>query len=135
MPAVAVVNLTNPSVESGLVTQLRSLHVDKDDPEKEKKEKLLVEINNNLKELGANNDTFTVRKGNSIWCYFLCTTKEQLRLLRAHYESGQMTKVLMKIFTLLAGNVDVVMTQPLKWDSLGYNRSTQRLSRLIALGQ
>ena len=130
------VNLERPSTESDLVSKLRSLHVEKDDPEKERKEKLLADINSCLKELGAACDKFTVTKGNSIWCYFLCSSEQQLQQLREHFMSGLMTNVLMKIFKLLADDGDnVVMTHPLKWNPEDYIESVRRLCHLNTLGK
>ena len=127
--------LENPSTESDLVSKLRLLYVKNDDPEKERKEKLLADINSWLKELGADGDNFTVTKGNSIWCFFMCSSEQQLHQLREHFLSGLMTNILMKIFKLLADDDDVVMTHPLKWNSEDYIESMRRLYQLNTLGK
>ena len=133
--AVVVAKLSEQSTENNIVSQLRSLYVKQDDPEKVKKEHLLTEINNNLEKLGVDTNRLILTVANSIWCYFICTSEEQLKQLRRHFESGLMRNVLMKMFTLLANNGDIVMTHPLKWDSRDYHKSLQEVCRLIALAQ
>ncbi len=100
------------SAETKIVSLLKSLKMAK---RGEGENKIELELNNLLKELGVEKWRLTLSTGNSIDSYFICDSVEQLKELRGHYESGLMKTVLERIFSLLAG--ETITIHELKWPS------------------
>lgn len=96
----------------------------------EQGEERLAELNGMIGELGVD---LTLTKGNSISCFFICSSKEQLQQLHDRYDSGHMKRVLEKIFTLLANKDEAVVIRKLQWSSDHRHKIMERLDRLSAL--
>jgi hypothetical protein len=77
---------------------------------------------------------FTCKKSNSILCYFICSSEEQIWQLRCWNKSGRLQTFLESVFTLLAGSSEKISIDQLTWNLDDYNGSLIRLSQLKALG-
>lgn len=117
-------------VEDAIVSECRSINDGADDPLRKRKEKLL---NKMLGELGTG-IKLALQKGNSIWCFIVCTREEQLQQLYGHYQSGLLKKVLDKIFALLADKSGESLISRLTWNLDDFNEKLQRLKQLKDLG-
>lgn len=115
--------------EDKIVSSFNSLRNTRDNL-LENREESLKEL---IGELGVDTQ-LVLAKGNSISCFFICSSKEQLRQLRDHYGSGLMKQVLEKIFTLLANKDKAVVVRKLQWSSdFNYVKTEQRLDILNAI--
>jgi hypothetical protein len=77
--------------------------------------------------------TFFTKK-RSILCCFICTSDEQLEILRYYYDSEILKEKLEKIFKMLVNRSSEVRIKQLTWDSKDYEDCRQRLKKLISLG-
>jgi hypothetical protein len=124
------------SAEENLVSQLKSLiHIDANDPEKTDKEILLAQMESSLNKLGVDISKWNLVPKNSIGCFFICNSSEELLQLRGHFDSGLMKDVLQEIFTLLSKNGDQLVITELKLDHEEFDDCLQRLSQLSGNGQ
>jgi hypothetical protein len=76
----------------------------------------------------------TFKKSNSILCYFICSSEEQIWQLRRWFKSGRLQTFLDNVFTLLVGSSEKISIDQLTWNLDDYNESLVRLSQLKALG-
>jgi HD superfamily phosphohydrolase len=91
-----------------------------------------------LANLGVDVTALFFKKGNSIWCFIICTNAEQLKQLYKHYQSGLMEKVLEEVFVLLADKADKRsgrLIRRLTWDLEDFTEKRRRLKRLKDLGK
>lgn len=114
-------------LESDIVSRYKAFRLADSDPRKREFDSVLSRL-----ELSAY--TVLLVKGNSIRCYFICSSEEHLMLLRRHFESGFMKTVLQDLFTLLANADKPVVICHLQWDSREYWQTMQQLVCLKALG-
>jgi hypothetical protein len=98
----------------------------------ENKKRLLNEM---LGKLGVDVTAFSLKKGNSIWCFIICTNAQQLKQLYKHYQSGLMKKVLEEVFVLLADRKERQLIRRLTWDLEDFTEKRRRLKRLKDLGK
>ena len=98
------------------------------DPRKQALIKYLAELNS---EPG---DVHLVHS-ESIECFFICSSVEQLMQLYRHFESGVMKNVLQNIFTLLMDGDELIVINQLKLDSESYWEGVQQLSKLKLHGK
>lgn len=144
VPAVVHAELQQPStdsaesMENNIISNLRSLCImTNDDPLKEEKEKILSKINilfAQLTGLDFDSSKLALVKGNSILCFFLCSSEKQIKQLWSYYMSGLMKHVLEKVFTLLVNNDEAVVIRELQWELEECHRSVQRVNELNAFG-
>lgn len=147
MSAVVHAELQQPStgsvrsVENSVVSRLRSLCIQNDGPEEERREEilnrvksLLDELNSSLADLNVGYSEFALVKGNSILCFFICSSEKQLQQLWSHYASGLMKHVLENVFSLLVNNDERVVIRELQWELEEYRWSVQRVKLLNAFG-
>jgi hypothetical protein len=121
--------------EISLVSLLRSMYIKTDDdPKMEEKENMLAEVNKLFSVLGIDYSKLFLKAGNSILCYFICSSDKQLRELRSHYKSGLMQQVLEDVFTLLSNKDEKIVIRQLQWNFEDYCQSIQRVRLLNALG-
>ena len=104
-----------------------NFHLAADDPRNEALKKYLAELNL------VPRDVHLVQS-ESIECFFICSSVEQLMELRRHFESGVMKNVLQNIFTLLMNGDELIVINQLKSDSKNYWEGVQQLSNLKPLG-
>ena len=107
-----------------------SLNITETDPKKEEKETCLAQLETYIIPLGSMDRKLVLVIGESIRCYFICTSDEELQQLRQHYDSGLMKNILEKIFTPLADNDETICIRHLKWDLNDYNDCVRGFSSL-----
>lgn len=120
------------SAESDIETQMVSIVSSAGNPQ-EGAAKLVALVNSTFEQLDIDMTTVILKKVNSIWCCFACTSEEQLETLRYHYESELLKDELEKIFNMLTDKKITILQ--LKWDSDEYNECRLRLKELIAFGR
>jgi hypothetical protein len=124
------------STEDAIQSELRSINDGANDPGIETKKRRLNDI---LGKLGVDVTRIFLKKGNSIWCFIICTNAEQLQQLYEHYQSGLMENVLEEAFAFLADMVDKSISgrliHRLTWNLDDFNEKLSRLNRLKDLGK
>ena len=115
--------------EDSIVSRKNSVSsTDKNNPQEESKKKLRAKLSETIKKLKSKN--FILRKRNSILCCFICTSEDELHLLKQHYDDGVLRSVLEQIFTILAKDEKSIRIRHLHWDPNEYSNCLQRLRRL-----
>ena len=102
-------------VETKIESCLRALRTLDNDDELQAVASKLDRI---LRFLGIKRRRFFARRTNSISSLFICNSAEELKLLREHFLSGEMKKVLEEMFTVLAD--EPVNISELKWSTDQY---------------
>jgi hypothetical protein len=124
------------SAEDTIESELRSINDGANNPGIESRRRRLNEM---LGKLHVDVTQFFLKKGNSIWCFIICTNAEQLHQLYEHYQSGLMEKVLEKAFVLLADTADKSISgrliHRLAWYFDDFNEKLVRLNWLKDLGK
>ena len=104
-----------------------NFHLAADDPRNEALKKCLAELNLQPRDMH-------LVHSESIECFFICSSVEQLMQLYRHFESGVMKNVLQNIFTLLINGDELIVINQLKWISKDYREGVQQLNQLKLLG-
>jgi len=113
-------------VETDIVSRLQSSRtINEDQSQDEHNNSAMAKPIRYLRQLGVRFWQFFARKGNSITSMFICDSIKELQMLRDHFGSGLMVKVLHNVFTALAD--EEVGISLLEWTTEDYDSCVQQL--------
>jgi len=90
----------------------------------DEKHELREKVDEILRPLGYETSLLVMRRANSIALYFICMTLAALMSLRDQWRTGQLRRIVMSLFRLLAGT-DKVYIKRLIWPVTDYERFLQ----------
>jgi len=92
---------------------------------------IVDELDDVLRPLGLETKLVVLSRANSIALFFLCMTLSALLSMRDHWRTGQLTYIVQKLFTFLAGFTDRVgctrdvFVKKLTWPLTDYERCAE----------
>ena len=104
--------------EHRIVSQWREVSADE-------QHELCEKFDEILRPLGFETSLLVIRRANSIALYFFCMTLLAVTSLRDLWRSGQLRRIVVLLFTFLAGAARSVRVKKLTWPVSDYERCRQ----------